>query len=84
LDHYKSSTFNACPHQILPGMTGPELKLAIKPGVTPTCRVPLHWKEQVEEGIKRDIMMGIIEELPANTLAKWCHKMVVTSKPGST
>jgi hypothetical protein len=28
--------------------------------------------------------MGIIEELPANTPAKWCHKMVVTSKPGST
>jgi hypothetical protein len=28
--------------------------------------------------------MGIIEELPANTSAKWCHKMVVTSKPGST
>jgi hypothetical protein len=25
-------------------------------------RVPLHWKEQVEEGIKRDIKMGIIED----------------------
>jgi hypothetical protein len=37
LDHYKSSTCNTCPHQILPGMTGPELKLAIKPGATPTC-----------------------------------------------
>jgi hypothetical protein len=70
-------------------MTGPELKLAIKPGATPTChtiphRVPLHWKEQIEEGLKRDIKMGIIEELPPNTPAKWCHKMVVTSKPGST
>jgi hypothetical protein len=37
----------------------------------------------VEEGLKRDVKMGIIEELPANTPAKWCHKMVVTSKPGS-
>jgi hypothetical protein len=46
-------------------------------------RVQLHWKEQVEEGLKRDVKMGITEELPANTPAKWCHKMVVTSKPGS-
>jgi hypothetical protein len=64
-------------------MTGPKLKLAIKPGATPTChtithRVPLHWKEQIKEGLKRDIKMGIIKELPANTPAKWCHKMVVT------
>ena len=31
----------------------------------------------------RDVRMGIIEELPATTPAKWCHKMVDTSKPGS-
>ena len=48
-------------------MTGPELKLAIKPGAIPTChtipnRVPLHWNEQVEEVIKRDIRMGIIDD----------------------
>jgi hypothetical protein len=83
-----SSIFNTCPHQILPGMTGPELKLAIKSGATRTChtiphRVPLHWKEQVEEGLKRDVKMGITEELPANTPANGCHKMVATSKPGS-
>jgi hypothetical protein len=34
----------------------------------------------VEEGLARDI----IEELPANTPAKWCHKMVVTTKPRRT
>ena len=27
--------------------------------------------------------MGIIERLPANTPAIWCHRMVVTTKPGS-
>jgi hypothetical protein len=37
----------------------------------------------VEEVLKRDVKMGIIKELPANTPAKWCHKMVDTSKPGS-
>ena len=72
MDHYRSSTFNTCPHQVLPGITGPELKLAIKPGATPTChtiphRVPIHWRQQVEEGIKRDIKMGILEEVPDNT-----------------
>jgi hypothetical protein len=46
-------------------MTGPELKLEIKPSATPTFhtiphRVPLHWKEQFEEDLK------------------WVHKMVVT------
>ena len=52
LNHYRSSTFNTCPNRIF---LGPELKLAIKPGATPTChtiphRVPLHWKEQVRRG----------------------------------
>ena len=89
LDYFKSSTFNTCPHQVLPGMSGQELKLAIKPGAVPTChtiphRVPLHWRQQVMEGLVRDVKMGIIEELPPNTPAIWCHKMVVTSKPGST
>jgi hypothetical protein len=46
LDQYRSFTFNNCPHQVLPGMTWPELKLTIKPGATPSChtiphRVPL-------------------------------------------
>ena len=38
----------------------------------------------MEEGLDRDVKLGIIEKLPANTPAIWCHKMVVTSKPGST
>ena len=91
LNHYSSSTFNCCPHQKSPGMTGPPVKLAIKPDgdTNPNChvkphKVPLHWKKQVEEGLERDVKLGIIEKLPANTPAIWCHKMVVTSKPGST
>ena len=74
LDHYRSSNFNTCPHQILPGMTGPELKLAIKPGATRTCHTIPHRAHCIgkskEEGIKRDVKMGINEELPPNTPAK--------------
>ena len=70
-------------------MTGPPVKLAIKPGAELVChtkpfRVPLHWKQQVKEGIERDIQLGIIEKVPPNTPAVCCHRMVVTSKPGST
>ena len=64
-------------------MTGQELKLAIKPGAVPTCHTILHWRQQVAEGLARDVKMGIMEELPPDTPAIWCHKMVVTSKPGS-
>ena len=89
LNNYRSSTFNTCPHQKLPGMAGPALKLAIKPDATPVChikpyRVPLHWRQEIEEGLARDVNMGIIERLPANTPAIWCHIMVVTTKLGSS
>ena len=37
-----------------------------------------------KKGLKKvDVQMGIIEKVPADTPAIWCHKMVVTSKPGS-
>ena len=72
-------------------MTVPPHKLTIKPTteITPNChvkpyKVPLHWKKQVEEGLEKDIRLGIIEKVPANTPAIGCHKMVVMSKPGST
>ena len=89
LNHYSSSTFNCCPHQESKGMTGPPVKLAIKPDADLVChtkpfKVPLHWKNQVKEGMERDVRLGIIEKLPPNTPAVCCHRMVVTSKPGST
>ena len=70
-------------------MSGPPVKLAIKPEAELVChtkpfKVPLHWKQQVKEGMERDVRLGIIEKLPPNTPAVCCHRMVVTSKPGST
>ena len=49
LDRYKSSTFNQCPHQLLPNMDDQALKLHVKPGATPInlrtpAPVPLHWQ----------------------------------------
>ena len=69
-------------------MSGPSLKLAIKDDVQPVCyhkpnTLPLHWREQVKEELNKDEKMGIIEKVPANEPSIWCHKMVVTTKPGS-
>ena len=55
LNYYSSSSYNYCPHQESQGMTGPPVKLAIKPFAELQChtkpfKVPLHWKKQVEEG----------------------------------
>ena len=83
LNYYSSSTFNCCPYQESKGMSGAPVKLAIKPEAELVChtkpfKVPLHWKQQVKEGMERDVRLGIIEKLPPNTPAVCCHRMVVT------
>ena len=35
LEHFASSTFNQCPHQVLPVMEGPPLKIHLDPNATP-------------------------------------------------
>ena len=44
---YASSSFNKCPHQVLPEMAGPPIKIHIDPKTEPvgllTAPVPLHW-----------------------------------------
>ena len=58
-DYYKASTWNKCPHQLLKGVTGPDLKLHLDPNAEPKAvhvpsKVPLHWEEKV----KQQILMG--------------------------
>ena len=53
LRHFASSTFNQCPHQVLPVMTGPLLEVHLNPNATPRyvstpSMVPLHWQEKVK------------------------------------
>ena len=50
LNYYSSSSFNCCPHQESQGMTGPPVKLAIKPDAELQChtkpfKVPLALEE---------------------------------------
>lgn len=85
LEHYKSSTFNTCEHQLLPLMEGPPLKLMIDPDATPiACHtpvpVPLHWQDDVKAGLDQDVRLGVIEPVPVGEPVTWCHRMVVCAK----
>ena len=85
LTRYASSTFNKCPHQKLPEMEGPPIKIHVNPNAIPvTLRkpapVPLHWQEQVESELHRDVALGVLERVPLGEPTTWCFRMVVTRK----
>ena len=87
--HYAASTFNRCPHQQLPGMSGPEIRLHINPNATPSAiykpiPVPLHWQKEVEQQIKDDVSLGVLEEVPMGEASQWCHRMVLARKADGT
>ena len=82
---YGASTFNKCPHQPLPMMTGPPMKVNINESASPYItrrppRVPIHWRGAVIEQIDRDIALGVIERVPPGTPDTWLHSMVITGK----
>ena len=85
LEHYKASTFNTCPHQPLPRMSGPPMRLMIDPDATPVNQkkaipIPLHFWDDVKADIERDVCLEVIEPVPTGTPDKWCHRMVVCAK----
>ena len=85
LRRYASSTFNVCPHQKLPVMSGPPVKIMVDPNAEPVVHhkpipVPLHWQEQVKADLERDVALGIIEKVPIGDPVTWCHQMHVVAK----
>ena len=89
LNRYASSTFNQCPHQTLPNMRGPPMKIHVDPEAKPVAHIkpvpiPLHYYDQVISDIKRDIAMGVLEYAPFNEPVTWCHRMVVVPKGDTT
>ncbi|MEL6803744.1 MAG: hypothetical protein AAFO91_08195 [Bacteroidota bacterium] len=82
--YYRSSSFNTCTHQPLPKMHGPPLRLMIRPDAIPvahhTLPVPLHWMEQVKEGLDQDARMGVLKPVPVGEPVTRCHRMVVCAK----
>ena len=77
LDRYASSTFNQCPHQILP------IKLHIGEHAKPVnlrtpAPVPLHWQDKVVEDLNRDVDLGVLEPVPYGEPTKWCFRMEIS------
>ena len=85
-ERYRSSTFNNCNCKLLPFMKdSPPLKLFIDPTAKPVvchkpAQVPIHFKERVEAELRRDVRLGVLEEVPPNTPTTWCSRMCIQVK----
>jgi hypothetical protein len=86
LERYASSSFNCCPHQVLPDMKGPPMELHVSPDAkfvkfTTPASIPIHWQEKVKKDLDRDVQLGVIEKLPyGEPPPKVCHRMVLDRK----
>ena len=68
-ERYATSTFNKCPHQILPKMDGPPIQVHLFPDAKPMnvgtpAPVALHWQDQVKKDLLRDVALGVLEQAP--------------------
>ena len=57
----------------------------VDPNATPIslskpAPVPLHWQEEVENDLNRDVAMDVLERVPLGEPTKWCFRMVVRRK----
>ncbi len=85
LEYYKGSTFNQCTHQLLKGITGPDMQFHVDESVKPVAVhtpavVALHHQEKVRKGLEEDCSIGVLEKVPYGQPSKWCHRMVVARK----
>ena len=85
LEHFQDSTFNVCTHQSLPEMHGPQMKLMVDSTAKPVAihkaiPVPLHYQEEVKEGLDADVRLGVIEKVPQGCPTTWCHQMIICAK----
>ena len=85
-DYYGSSAFNTCTHQFLPLVElSPLLRLLVDPMIKPKAvhkpaQVPIHFRDEVEAGLEKDIRLGVLERVPENTPTTWCSRMCVVVK----
>ena len=82
---YRDSTFNTCPHQPLPSMTGPPLRLHIDPDAIPVAHhkpipVPIHIQDAVKDTLDQNTTMQVLEKLEPGVKTTWCARMVPSLK----
>ena len=90
---FASSTFNVCPRQKLPEMSGLSVEIHLKDGAKPfkaqtAVSYPLHWQADIKEQLSRDNALDVIERPPPEENTDWCFREVYSSKsngkPGRT
>ena len=89
LQAFEASSFNKCPHQPLPLMTGDPIRIHIDPDATPVtvytaATVPVHWREQVKALLDQDEALGVIEKVPPGVPTQWQARMHVVPKHDGT
>ena len=85
LSQFASSTFNVCPRQQLPEMSGPPVKIHLKDGAKPfkaqtAVSIPIHWQPAIKEQYAKDEALGVIERPPPNENVDWCFREVYSAK----
>ena len=85
LIRYSSSTFNTCPHQVLLDREGLPVSVHVNPNAIPVAvnlpaQILLHRQDKVEQNLKRDEALDVIEKVPHRELSTWCHLMVISRK----
>ena len=86
LRKYESSAFNCCENQPLPLIQGsPPMALHVDTNAKPVAAhkpapVPLHWQQEVKEGIDNDVALGVLEKVGVDEPTTWCSRMVVCAK----
>ena len=84
-EHFKSGTFNTCPHQPLKVMIGRPPDITFTREARPSAgRIPIpvphHWIKRMKEDLNRFVALSIIEPVSAGTPTVWCSRMVVARK----
>ncbi len=69
-------------------MNGPPLHLMVDSDATSTgihtrVPVPIHWRDDVKQGLDRDRVLGVLKPVPVGKPVTWCHHMVVCAKKNS-
>ena len=84
--HYAISAFNRCEKQKLPVMNNsPPCRLFVDPEAKPFAihkprPVPVHWQNEVKEGLDRDVALGVLEGPLIDDPAVWCAPMHIAAK----
>ena len=84
-DYYKASVFNNCPHQQIPLMAGPPVKIHIDPNaelpsVHRPIPVPLHFQDEVYEELLSDVKKGVIRPVAVGQKSTAISPMLIQTK----